>query len=212
MHTVKTIAAAASVAAATFAFVATAIAATPIAPITPNLTPTITLPGPLNFPNGTPNDGVACRTAPNAYNASLQGNTFFCKRVKTVTQALACTEQRFPTKVVRVPGIAGDTTNGKDVCLAPGRFLSSNDALTGLVLNQDYKFVEAGPSQVPNIVATQRQNEATQMQLALTEVDAKVMNSSVAVNAGVGGEDRLAATVEFATFGKPVSLVLVGQR
>jgi len=199
MHTVKTFAAAV----ATLGFVAAALAATPITVPGP-----VILPGPISFPNGSPNDGTACRSAPNAYTGSLQGNTFFCKRTKVVGQALTCADPRFPTKVVRVPNIAGDTTGGKDVCLAPGRFLSSNDPLTGLVLNQDYKFVEAGSTQVPTIVATQRQAEATAMGLALSEVDAKVLTSSVAVNAGVGGEDRLQATVEFATFGKPVSLVL----
>jgi len=202
MHTVKTFAAAV----ATLGFVAAAIAATPVLVPGP-----VILPGPVIFPNGSPNDGMACRSAPNAYTGSQSGNTFFCKRTKVVGQALSCADVRFPTKVVRVPNIAGDTTGGKDVCLAPGRFLSSNDPLTGLVLNQDYKFVEAGSSQVPTIVSTQRQNEATAMGLPLVEVDAKVLTSSVAVNAGVGGEDRLQATVEFATFPKTVGLT-IGQR
>jgi hypothetical protein len=165
------------------------------------------LPLPINLPN-TPDDGMRCLSAPNAYTGSLSGNTFFCKRTKIVAQALTCGNPRFPNKVVRVDNLAENiSTRGKDVCLAPGRSVNSNDTMAGFTLNQDFVFVAAGTTQVSTIVANQRQQEATAMSLQLTDVDARSLSSTVDVNGGTGGEDRLNVTIEFATFPKPVGLL-----
>jgi hypothetical protein len=188
-----------------------ATAAIGAAPALAQVSPLIA--SPINLPNGSPNDGMACRSSPNAYTGSQSSNTFFCKRTKIVNQALTCSDPRFPTKVVRVDNAAEPlATRGKDVCLAPGRFLASNDLTTGLTLNQDFVFVSIGATQVSTVVANQRQAEATATGLALNLVDAKSIASSVNVNAGSGGIDLMNATIEFATFPNPVGLSILGAR
>jgi hypothetical protein len=158
-----------------------------------------------DIPN-TPDNGMACRTAPNAYVGSLSGNTFFCKRIKIVNQALSCTEPGFPTKVIR----QGPNGGGKDICAAPNRNYTSNSPLNG-VEGIDYKFVAVGSTQVSTIVGNQRQQEATENGLALNEVDAKAVTSEIVVN-HTGSEDKLKVTLEFATFPRTQGGFLLGAR
>jgi hypothetical protein len=152
----------------------------------------------VNIPNNSPNDGMACRSSPSAYLASLSGNTVFCKRSKTFGQALSCLDVRFPTKVIR----EGPNGGGKDICAAPNRVYTSNSPLIGTE-GVDYKFVEVGSTQVSTIVANQRREEATALGVPEFEVDAKSLTSGITVNLA-GSEDRLQVTVEFATFPKTV--------
>lgn len=187
MNSLKTLIAAAL---ATSAFSATAIDA-PSGPIG----------GPvvINLPNGSPNDGEACRSSPNAYLASLSGNTVFCKRTKTVNQALTCADPRFPTKVIR----EGFNGGGKDICAAPNHVYTSNSPLTGTE-GVDYKFFGVDSAQVGTIVANQRRDEAAALGVSQTEVDVKSLTSVISINQ-LGSEDKLQVTLEFATFPKPVS-------
>jgi len=143
---------------------------------------------------------MACVSAPNLYTGSQAGNTFFCKRSKTVNQALTCTDSRFPTKVIR----QGPNGGGKDICAAPNRVYTSNDPLIGTE-GIDYKFFAVDSAQVSTIVANQRQQEATALGVALNEVDATSTNSQITVNQ-TGSEDKLTVTVEFFTFPKTVGL------
>lgn len=158
-----------------------------------------------DIPN-TPDNGMACRTSPNAYVGSLSGNTFFCKRIKIVNQALSCTEPGFQTKVIR----QGPNGGGKDICAAPNRNYTSNSPLNG-VEGVDYKFIGIGSTQVGTIVGNQRQQEATENGLALNEVDAKALTSEIVVN-HTGSEDKLKVTLEFSTFPRTQGGLFVGAR
>jgi hypothetical protein len=160
----------------------------------------------INIPNGSPNDGMACRSTPNAYSGSQSGNTFFCKRNKTVNAVLQCLEPGFPTKVIR----EGPGGGGKDLCAAPGRVYTSNSPLTG-TQGIDYKFFAVDSAKVATVVANQRRDEATALGVAEAEVDAKSLNSAIALNQ-IGSEDKLQITLEFATFPRPVGGVLLGAR
>lgn len=170
---------------------------------------TSTFPGGIiatpDIPN-TPDNGMACRTSPNAYLGTLSGNTFFCKRTKVVTQALSCTEPGFQTKVIR----QGPNGGGKDICAAPNRNYTSNSPLNG-VEGIDYKFIAIGSTQVSTVLGNQRQQEATENGLALNEVDAKALISEIVVNQ-TGSEDKLRLTIEFATFPRTQGGFLLGAR
>lgn len=146
---------------------------------------------------GSPDDGMLCRAAPNAYTGSLSNLKFFCKRTLNANQELTCSDPGFKEKFIR----EGPGGGGKDVCAAPNRSYPSNVPLTGTE-NVDWKYVTAGPTQVSTIVANQRQREATTMGLNLSEVDAKAVSSEVVVN-HTGSEDRLKVVIEFATFAIP---------
>jgi hypothetical protein len=147
--------------------------------------------------NGSPDDGMQCRSAPSAYTGSLTNNKFFCKRIKNVNQALTCFEPGFATKFVR----EGPGGGGKDVCAAPNRSYPSNVPLTGTE-GIDWKYATVGPTQVSTIVANQRQQEATETGLTLDQVDAKALTSGVEIN-HTGSEDRVKVTVEFAVYPTP---------
>jgi hypothetical protein len=147
--------------------------------------------------NGSPDDGMQCRSAPSAYTGSLTNNKFFCKRIKNVNQALTCFEPGFATKFVR----EGPGGGGKDVCAAPNRSYPSNVPLTGTE-GIDWKYATVGPTQVSTIVANQWQQEATETGLTLDQVDAKALTSGIEIN-HTGSEDRVKVTVEFAVYPTP---------
>ena len=153
---------------------------------------------------GSPDDGMLCRAAPNAYTGSLSNNKFYCKRTLNANQELTCSEPGFKTKFIR----QGPNYGGKDVCAAPDRSYPSNVPLTGTE-GIDWKYVAAGATQVNTILANQRQREATAMGLTLNEVDARALSSEIAVN-HTGSEDRLKVTIEFATFAIPAPGGIVG--
>ena len=93
--------------------------------------------------HASPDDGVVCRAG---YSAQFAGGDMKCSKHVIRHVSLECINPRFPNKLVRVPGVPGDTTNGRDICLAPGRVLASNSPLTGLTVNQDFAFVERLPT------------------------------------------------------------------
>jgi hypothetical protein len=148
---------------------------------------------------GSPDDGMQCRSAPNAYTGSLNNLKFFCKRTLNANQELSCSEPGFATKFIR----QGPGGGGRDVCAAPNRSYPANVPLTGTE-GIDWKYVAAGATQVSTIVANQRQREATAMGLTLNEVDARALSSEVDVN-HTGSEDRLKVVIEFATFAVPAA-------
>jgi hypothetical protein len=159
-----------------------------------------TVGGPIIFtpdiPN-TPDNGMACRSAPNAYLGTLVNNTVFCKRTKNHLNPLTCSDPGFQTKVIR----EGPNGGGKDICAAPNRNYTSNSPLIGTE-GIDYKFVEAGSTQVSTIVANQRQFEAT---ATGDQVDARALSSAIVVNhPSSGSEDKLTVEIEFSTFPKTV--------
>lgn len=147
--------------------------------------------------NGSPDDGMQCRSAPSAYTGSLTNNKFFCKRIKNVNQALTCFEPGFATKFIR----QGPGGGGKDVCAAPNRSYPSNVPLTGTE-GIDWKYVTVGPTQVSTILANQKQQEATETGLTVDQVDARAVSSGVEIN-HTGSEDRLKVSVEFAVYATP---------
>ncbi len=150
--------------------------------------------------HASPNDGVHCRTG---YTGTLVNGNFICSKFINHTgtngvRADAC-PAAFPTKVIRAGGLSGDSTNGRDVCLAPNRSLSSNDLLTGLVENQDFRFVSFA-TRTAAVRAADEINERNALGLAADQVDRATASATLKVNAGTGGEDLTDVVIKLDTF------------
>ncbi|MFL6665148.1 MAG: hypothetical protein ACJ8G7_23505 [Rhizobacter sp.] len=154
--------------------------------------------------HASPDDGVVCRAG---YSAQFAGGDMKCSKHVIRHVSLECINPRFPNKLVRVPGVPGDTTNGRDICLAPGRVLASNSPLTGLTVNQDFAFVAINPSKVAATrIATER-GEETALGLPADGVDS-ASTGTLVINGGVGAEDNVTVDVSLFTFPVP-ALTLV---
>ena len=154
----------------------------------------------LAVPNlgGTPDDGMQCRSTPNAYAISLSGDKVFCKRTKTVTFALDCDPlSKFKNKVIRT------SSTDKDVCVRDNFVVTSSGPLGG-VEGQDYKFIIVPAVQIASTIASEDQAEAAAMGLSAGQVDTREVSHTVLINAGSGSADRGQVIVEFTTFPIPV--------
>src|SRR5947207_15117704 len=72
--------------------------------------------------HASPDDGVVCRAG---YSAQFASGDMKCTRHVIRHVALECLNTNFPNKLVRTPGIVGDRTGGRDICLARGRSINS---------------------------------------------------------------------------------------
>ena len=147
-----------------------------------------------------PDDGMVCRVG---YTGALNNGHFVCSKTKQVNAGLECLNRRFPTFVVRAPGAPGDTSGGRDLCTRTGINIGTTDALTGLVLNQDYVFAEVNQTTINNAVTTNDQQEATALGLSINDVDTKATQQQLSINGGFGSNDVVRVTLTFNTFAIP---------
>lgn len=147
-----------------------------------------------------PNDGVTCRPG---YTGALSGTRFVCSKTKLINVALECTNARFPTKVVRAPGAAGDASGGRDLCTRPGIVIGTTDPLTGLVSGQDFIFAAVNQATVNTQITSADQQEATALGLTVADVETAGSQPSVVVNGGFGSNDVARVTATFNTFAIP---------
>jgi hypothetical protein len=150
--------------------------------------------------HASPDDGMTCRAG---YSAQFGGATMKCAKVVPAAVSLLCSNVRFPTKVIRAPGAPGDTSGGKDLCTRPGIVIGTTDALTGLVLGQDFVFAEVNPSLVASKAKAIEIAEQRTLNLQDGEVDAKSSSATVTVNGGFGSDDQANFTVTLFTFPIP---------
>jgi len=147
--------------------------------------------------HASPDDGMICRAG---YQAQFGSGTLKCTKQVARRVALDCTNPTFPIKRVRVPGIAGDTTNGRDVCLRNnGIALSSNDPLTGLVQGQDFVFVTVNQARAIAVREAVERAEEAALGLASGGVDSRSV-STLAINGGIGAEDNVNVAITLFTF------------
>jgi hypothetical protein len=144
-----------------------------------------------------PDDGMICRPG---YSGQLNGANFKCSKVVAKAVPLDCTNLRFPTKVIRAPGAAGDSSGGKDICVRSGISIGTTDPLTGLVQGQDFVFAEVAASRVAaHREATERAEEAN-LGLTAADVDSQSSQANVVVNGGFGSNDEARFNVTLFTF------------
>lgn len=150
--------------------------------------------------HASPDDGSICRPG---YSAQFANGNMKCVKHVIRHVTLDCLNPIFPIKRVRVPGIVGDRTNGRDICLRNnGINVGSNDPLTGLIAGQDFVFVTVNQAKVTAArVATERAEEAA-LGLPDAGVDARSTGTLV-VNGGVGAEDNVTVDVTLFTFPVP---------
>jgi hypothetical protein len=147
-----------------------------------------------------PDDGMLCRSS---YSGALNGTRFVCAKTKIVNLPLECINRQFLTKVIRAPGAPGDTTGGKDICTRAGIVVGSTDALTGLVLGQDFIFAAVNQTAITNAVNNADQQEATALGLTVNDVDTAAGAPTVVVNGGFGSNDVARVTLTQNTFAIP---------
>ncbi len=152
-----------------------------------------------------PNDGMVCRVG---YSGTLNGGRFICAKTKIINVALECVDRRFPTKVVRAPGAAGDSSGGRDICTRPGIVVGTTDPLTGLVPNQDFVFATVNQTTVNTQITQADQQEATALGLNVNDVDTAGSQPTVVVNGGFGSNDIARVTLTFNTFAIPALSLL----
>lgn len=150
--------------------------------------------------HASPDDGMICRSG---YTAQFAAGKMKCTKPTVRRVALECSNPLFPIKRVRVPGIPGDATNGRDVCLRNnGIALSSNDPLTGLIAGQDFVFVAVNNTRaVAAREAAERQEESF-LGLGTDGVDSSSV-STLSVNGGIGAEDIVRVDITLFTFPVP---------
>jgi hypothetical protein len=154
--------------------------------------------------HASPDDGMVCRSG---YSAQFAGGNLKCSKQLVRFIALECTNTRFPNKVIRVAGIQGDTSGGRDMCLRPGIVLSSNAPATGLTAGQDFVFVAVNQTRVVAVREATERNEETALGLGLDGVDSRSAGT-VDVNGGIGAEDRVRADLTLFTFAIPAPTLL----
>jgi hypothetical protein len=150
--------------------------------------------------HASPDDGMVCRPG---YAAQFSSTTMKCTKPAVKFVALECTNALFPIKRIRVAGIPGDATNGRDVCLRNnGVALSSNDPLTGLTAGQDFVFVAINPIKAVAAREATERNEETALGLGTDGVDS-TSASTLVINGGVGAEDNVRVNITLFTFPVP---------
>ena len=145
---------------------------------------------------------MTCRAG---YSAQFGGGTMKCAKTVPTGVPLLCSNVRFPTRVIRVPGAPGDTSGGKDICTRPGISIGSTDALANAVLGQDFVFAELNTSQAASKAKAIQIAEERTLNLPEDQVDAKSTSPTVVVNGGFGSEDQASFTVTLFTFPIPAA-------
>ncbi|WP_280154802.1 hypothetical protein [Piscinibacter sp. XHJ-5] len=147
--------------------------------------------------HASPDDGMICRSG---YTAQFAAGKMKCTKATVRRVALECSNPLFPIKRVRVPGIPGDATNGRDVCLRNnGIALSSNDPLTGLINGQDFVFVAVNNTKAVLAREAAERQEETFLGLGTDGVDSSSV-STLVVNGGIGAEDTVKVDITLFTF------------
>jgi hypothetical protein len=154
--------------------------------------------------HASPDDGMVCRTG---YSAQVANGNFKCSKQVVRFVALECTNTRFPTKVIRVAGIQGDTSGGRDLCLRPGVVLTSNSPTTGLTAGQDFVFVAVNQARVAALREATEIAEENSLGLGRDGVDSRSVGT-IDINGGIGAEDRVRATLTMFSFPVPAPTLL----
>jgi hypothetical protein len=149
--------------------------------------------------HASPDDGSVCRVG---YGAQFANGNMKCTKQVIRFVSLDCTDARFPNRLIRTPGIAGDRTNGRDMCLRPGIVLGSNQPATGLTEGQDFVFVKVNQAKVVALREAVEKSEETTLGVGPAGVDAR-STGVVDINGGIGAEDRVRATITLFTFPIP---------
>jgi hypothetical protein len=152
--------------------------------------------------HASPNDGVHCRSG---YTGTLVNGNFKCtKRIVVDNVVLTCPAGFQNPPLVRIPGIPGDTTNGKDICLAPGFSLNSNDSIpSNFVEGRDFRFISVSPAQAVAARISRDNQEEAALGLPDAGVDSNVVSSVVVVNGGPTSRDDGRITIDLTTFAIP---------
>lgn len=150
--------------------------------------------------HASPNDGMVCRAG---YSAQFNGGALKCTKVVAATVGMQCPQVKFTSKIIRAPGAPGDTSGGKDLCVRAGIVVTSNGALNGLVLGQDYVFAELNAAQVTAKAKAIEIAEERGNNLAADQVDVSHTTPIFSVNGGFGSEDIGNFNVTLFTFPVP---------
>ena len=152
--------------------------------------------------HASPDDGVTCRIG---YSGQFANGKMTCTKRAVRHIPLECTNATFPIKRVRVPGVPGDTTNGRDVCLRNnGIDVTSNSPLTGLVAGQDFVFVAVNQARAVAAREATERGEEIRLGLGTDGVDSRSV-STLVVNGGVGAEDNVRVDITLFTFPQPAA-------
>jgi hypothetical protein len=149
--------------------------------------------------HASPDDGMVCRAG---YGSHLVNGVMTCTRPVTRFVSLTCNDTRFPNKLIRTAGIAGDTTGGRDMCLRPGISLGSNAPATGLTAGQDFVFVTVNQAKVVAVREATERTEESALGLGLDGVDSRSVGT-LDINGGIGSEDRVKVDITLFTFAVP---------
>src|SRR5881394_1632233 len=123
--------------------------------------------------HASPDDGMVCRAG---YSAQFANGDMKCsKTLPPVRVSLACLKAGFPGEngvpLIRIAGIPGDTTNGRDICLAPGFHLNSNEVIPA-TMKEGVAFVlaEINPAKAVAIRKAAEKSEETALAIDATGV------------------------------------------
>jgi hypothetical protein len=144
---------------------------------------------------GTPNDGMVCRTG---YTANFNGSSLKCSKTSEIKVDLACLVAPFTIKVVRVG--AGGTPKGLDVCdKSGGVTVTSGNDISNFVRGSDYEFAKQDDAQIAVRAEGQRQAEATALGVAIGEVEVEVGTAVTDTTSG-DSTDKSKVPLTFFTF------------
>lgn len=142
-----------------------------------------------------PASGMFCRSG---YNPAFDGTRLKCTKTVDITVALECTNPTFPTYTTRA--VVPPNGVGRDFCTRAGIVLGPTDSILNLIVGQDYVHADVNPATVATRTATQRQTEATALNVALSEVATVAATPVIQLGGGVGNKDNAKVTLTHFTF------------
>jgi hypothetical protein len=145
--------------------------------------------------HASPDDGMVCRAG---YGAQSSGGNIKCTRQVVRLIPLDCPSPIFKRKLIRTPGIPGDTTGGLDMCLKDGVVLGTQEPATGV--REGFEFIFATVNQSRVAATREAVERATEIGLGLPTdgVDSRSVGR-LALNQN-NGEDMVEATITLFTF------------
>jgi hypothetical protein len=128
-----------------------------------------------NPQNGSPNDGVVCRTG---YAGALTAGAFVCSKSENLNLRLVC-----PAGKLKEPTTYVERAGGPDLCEAKGVVITSTSPLGKLTEGTDYAFaVPPDQTKIDTAVTNQIQKEAAALGLPQSEVEGTAAPAVVKVD------------------------------
>jgi hypothetical protein len=144
---------------------------------------------------GGPLAGMVC---PSGYTPNFNGTSLKCSKISEIKVELACLQAPFTIKVVRVN--APGTPEGLDVCdKAGGVTVTSGNDITNFVKGSDYVFAKQDDAQIATKASNQRQTEATALGVPLGDVEVQIGTAVTDTTSG-DSTDKSKVPLTFFTF------------